>query len=347
MNLYRPLKKRDVKPARDAAGLAVAQILKSNDATTPKTVRVAAVDAMSKLKIINVAALMELITDKKHAPEVRAGALAALADANDPKLADAIKIALEDKSPKLRQVAILSLAKLPTGTAQLQQILDTGSIADQQAALEALSESPDAGADAIISKEMDKLLAGQWKPELTVDLYDAASKRFNNAEIQQKFDKYRSGLGTSDPMAHFRMAEVGGNAEEGKRIFRERADASCIRCHAVQKEGGVVGPPLDGIGSKQNREYILESIIFPNAKIAPGYESAVIKTKSGKTVMGVVKGETGSEVTVMDADGNTIKVPKNEITSREKGLSPMPEGFRQSLSLKDLRDLVEYLASLK
>ncbi|HEX4795130.1 MAG TPA: HEAT repeat domain-containing protein [Humisphaera sp.] len=347
MNLYRPIEKRDAAPAREAAGVAIAQILKEGSSTAPKSVRAAAVDAMSKLKINNVAALMEIISDTKQAPEVRAGALSALADGNDPKLPDAIKIALDDKSPKLRQVAILSLTHLPDGTQRLSQILDSGSQTDQQAALEALGATSDAGADPIISKAMDKLLAGQWKPELTVDLYMAAEKRFNSTEVQDKFKKYTNGLGTSDPMARFRMAEVGGDAEEGRHIFRERADASCIRCHVVQKEGGIVGPALDGIGAKQNREYILESIIFPNAKIAPGFESAVIKTKSGKVVMGVVKSETASEVSVMDADGNLIKVAKADITSREKGLSPMPEGYRQALSLKDMRDLVEFLASLK
>jgi quinoprotein glucose dehydrogenase len=347
MNLYRPLPNRDAAPARDAAGTAIAQIL-SADSSAPKAVRVAAVNAMSKLKIQNATALMELIADAHYGPEVRAGALSALADANDPKLADAIKIGLNDKSGKLREMAILSLSKLPDGTAQLQKMLTSGSIADQQAALEALGDSSDAGADAAISAALDKLLAGQWKPELAVDLFDAAGKRFNNAQVQEKLSRYkRATQKTTDPMSYFRLAEVGGNAEEGKKIFRERADASCIRCHSVDHEGGVVGPALDGLGAKQNREYILESIVFPNANVAPGFESAVIKTRSGKAVMGIVKGETPAEVTVMDADGNTVKLAKSDIISREKGLSPMPEGYKQALSLKDLRNLVEYLASLK
>jgi len=347
MNLYRPLPPRDAAPAREAAGNSIAQI-PSSDSSAPKAVRVAAVNAMSRLKIQNAAALMELIADARYGPEVRAGALSALAEANDPKLADAIKIALKDKSPKLREAAILSLSKLPDGTAQLRKMLETGSIADQQAALEALGESKDSTADSVLSTAMDKLLAGQWKPELAVDLYDAAGKRFNSPDVRDKLARYKSETQhTTDPMSYFRIAEVGGNAEEGKKIFRERADASCIRCHSIDHEGGVVGPALDGIGDKQNREYILESIVFPNAKVAPGFESATIKTRSGKAVMGVVKGETPSEVTVMDADGNTIKVAKSDIVSREKGLSPMPEGYKQALSLKDLRNLVEYLSSLK
>jgi quinoprotein glucose dehydrogenase len=143
------------------------------------------------------------------------------------------------------------------------------------------------------------------------------------------------------------MAEVGGNAEEGRRIFRERADASCIRCHTVNHEGGIVGPDLDGIGSRQNREYLLESIVFPNAKIAPGFESAAVKLKDNKVVVGVVKSETGSELTLMDADGKLIRINKNEIAARKRGPSAMPEGFNQMLSLRDLRNLVEFLASLK
>jgi len=349
MNDWRPLPKRSINPGREAAGVAVSQILhpSAGAPAAPDRVRVAALNVVSKLKLSNVASLSEMVADAKYAPDVRAGALEALADREDPKLASAVKVALKDKSPVLREAAILALAKLPDGTPQLQKVLDTGSTTDQQAALSALGTSKDKAADEIISKSMDKLLAGQWKPELTLDLYEAAAKKYDDSAIQDKYNRYKAQVGTTDPMARYRMAEVGGNAEEGRRIFRERADASCIRCHTVNHEGGIVGPVLDGIGARQNREYLLESIVFPNAKIAPGFESAAVKLKDNKVVVGVVKSETGSELTLMDADGKLIRINKNEIAARKRGPSAMPEGFNQMLSLRDLRNLVEFLASLK
>jgi hypothetical protein len=40
-------------------------------------------------------------------------------------------------------------------------------------------------------------------------------------------------------------------------------------------------------------------------------------------------------------------VKKSDIKTRDKGLSPMPEGMGQILGKQDLRNLVEFLSSLK
>ena len=47
--------------------------------------------------------VVRLVSGKNYAPELRAEALSALADRNDPKLADAVKIGLADTSPKFRK----------------------------------------------------------------------------------------------------------------------------------------------------------------------------------------------------------------------------------------------------
>ena len=46
---------------------------------------------------------------------------------------------------------------------------------------------------------------------------------------------------------------------------------SCLRCHAKDGVGGEAGPDLTGIGGKKDRQYILESIVFPNVTIADGF----------------------------------------------------------------------------
>jgi quinoprotein glucose dehydrogenase len=127
----------------------------------------------------------------------------------------------------------------------------------------------------------------------------------------------------------------------------ERSDASCVRCHTIRKQGGTVGPPLDGIGTRQPRDYLVESIVAPDAKIAPGFETAVVKVKDGKTYTGIVKKDTPTELTLMNADGELIKIDPIQVQSRTRGISAMPEGFSETLSKHDIRDLVEYLAQLK
>ncbi len=55
-----------------------------------------------------------------------------------------------------------------------------------------------------------------------------------------------------------------------------------MRCHKVNGIGGEVGPDLTGIGKKQQRDYLLESIVDPNKQIAKGYETVVITLTNGQ-----------------------------------------------------------------
>jgi len=148
-------------------------------------------------------------------------------------------------------------------------------------------------------------------------------------------------------LAPYRVTLAGGDAAAGGEIFRLRTDVSCIRCHTVAGTGGIVGPVLDGVGTRQNREYLLESIVNPNAKIAPGFEGVLLRLKDGRTLSGVVKKESDVDLEIVDADSHLTSVPKADIAARQRGQSAMPEGLANLLAKRDLRDLVEFLASLK
>src|SRR5205807_9166062 len=110
----------------------------------------------------------------------------------------------------------------------------------------------------------------------------------------------------ADTLAAYRETLYGGDAAAGDKIFRERSDVSCIRCHMLRRQGGIVGPPLDGIGAKQTREYLLESLVYPNAKIAAGFESVILKLKDGSVMTGIVKREDDRVLMLVDADGNRL-----------------------------------------
>ena len=153
--------------------------------------------------------------------------------------------------------------------------------------------------------------------------------------------------GTNDSLANFRETLFGGDAATGRKLFFERVDASCLRCHKVGWEGGDVGPNLTGLGKKQPREYLLESIVSPNAKIATGFESVTLTMKNGATHAGAVKQETAEWLELNSPEDGFLQLAKKDIAERQRGLSGMPEGFGQTLSKRDLRDLVEFLANLK
>ena len=342
-NIPDPMPDRDPKVARDAAVPALTSILHG----APDKVRVAALDLTKKLGVNDATVLLNLESDKKLSPEVRIGALESLAAQNNPKLPQAIDIAIADQNERVRAAGVQAMGKVSGASTRIEGLIGKGSVLEQQAALAALGESPDAAADADISGWLDKLSAGKVPPELQLDVLDAAAKR-QSPDVQQRLQKVESAWDMAkDPLAPWRVSMQGGDAAAGDKIFHERSDASCLRCHTIHGNGGIVGPVLDGIGARQTRDYLLESIIYPNAKIAPGFESVILRLKDGKVITGIVKKETDGQLELVDADGHRIEVDKANIQSRERGQSAMPEGFGKLLSKRDIRDLVEYLASLK
>ncbi len=47
----------------------------------------------------------------------------------------------------------------------------------------------------------------------------------------------------------------------------------CFACHQLGDTGNVIGPPLTDVGARRDANYIRQSILDPNADIAPGYEA--------------------------------------------------------------------------
>lgn len=47
----------------------------------------------------------------------------------------------------------------------------------------------------------------------------------------------------------------------------------CLGCHKLGNEGGQVGPPFNGMGTRLTRDYIRESILDPSKQMARGFES--------------------------------------------------------------------------
>ena len=65
---------------------------------------------------------------------------------------------------------------------------------------------------------------------------------------------------------------VAGDIRHGEDLFHNNPVAACASCHMVNGRGGDIGPILDGIAVRSEKDYILESLMDPNAKLAKGYE---------------------------------------------------------------------------
>ena len=60
-----------------------------------------------------------------------------------------------------------------------------------------------------------------------------------------------------------------------------------------------------------------------------------------------MKSDSETELVLIAPEEGEVRIRKPEIVSRDKGLSGMPEGLGQLLSRQELRDVVEFLGTLK
>ena len=350
------------RPAADAAAALRGSL--GGIFSGPNRVRQEASRVAAKLGIKEVGpALMALLTDAKRPAAVRVEALRGLDALRDGKLEQAVELAVKDAQPAVRHAGRALLARLhpERGLKLLEQVLREGDshpesvTAEQrlkinrsarQGAFAILGTMKGKEAEGLLSRWMDELLARKLEAELHLDLLEAA-RTSASTTVKQKLARYESARPKGDHLAAWREALTGGDAEEGRRIFLHRAEVSCLRCHKVGGQGGDVGPDLSGIGARQKRDYLLEAIVDPSRQIAKGFETVILTTTKGKTVVGIVKAEDKQSVKLMTAEGNLVIVPKKEIDERQAGKSAMPEDVVKHLSRRELRDLVEFLANLK
>jgi len=166
--------------------------------------------------------------------------------------------------------------------------------------------------------------------------------------LKAKAQAYEQSLYSGgDELAPFKMSLWGGDRKAGEKVFLEKVETQCVRCHKWKGQGGDVGPAMDGIAKKQSREYLLESVVLPSKKIAEGFENLVIRTKDGGYYAGMFKKETDTELTINAPEEGLTTIKKADIESREQGLSGMPAGMGYILSKRELRDLMAFLTSLK
>ena len=142
-----------------------------------------------------------------------------------------------------------------------------------------------------------------------------------------------------------RMWTQGGDAAQGELIYR-RATLGCVTCHAIGGAGGVVGPSLTSLGASAPLDYIIESMLVPNAKVKEGYNGVTLKLKDGSELTGIQARETGQEVILRNVAGQETAVVKANITGKTDIGSIMPAGLLDALNDNERMNLYCFLAEL-
>jgi putative heme-binding domain-containing protein len=139
-----------------------------------------------------------------------------------------------------------------------------------------------------------------------------------------------------------------GDASHGQALFADAARAACTKCHTLDGKGGHAGPDLAAVGDQFARGELIDSILSPSARIAVGYATTTVQTKSGDTVLGVLKQSTDAWIELAGADGQRTRIATADIVDqRGSNTSLMPEGLQWLFSPQDFTDLIQYLAGLR
>ena len=303
-----------------------------------ETIRVAASLKINEIIPELVASLKNNSLDGKF----RADSLKALTSLKAPEIKSLAETALNDSSDLVRAEAIRVYSKLEPTYAEntADTILKKGSLKEQQALIEILGESKSPLSKSKLKGLVQEAISGKTPPGIMLEIGEGGLK----AGVEDSKSLIQEDITKPNPMA---FALEGGDKEAGKNVFFQKIAVACLRCHKLEGQGGDVGPELNGIGSKQKRDYLLESIILPEKNIAKGFESLIIVLSNGKTVTGILKQDKPNEIVLMDFEGKLMTVKKADIEEKKIGKSAMPADLYKQLSKQELRDLVEYLASLK
>jgi len=171
-------------------------------------------------------------------------------------------------------------------------------------------------------EELDSLVTKHWGK------LQGASREEKLAEVRRLNNDVRAAL---------------GNPKLGKEMFKKH----CAGCHQLFGEGAKVGPDLT-TANRQDRDFLLVSLVDPSSVIRKEYVSAVIVTRSGRVVTGLPIARDDSSITLVDSKSEKLVLPMSEVEElNESPVSLMPDDLYRQFKPQELRDLFAYLQSQK
>ena len=112
-------------------------------------------------------------------------------------------------------------------------------------------------------------------------------------------------------------------------------------------EGEKIGPDLT-TANRQDRAFLMASMVDPNRTIRREYVASVVITRDGRVLTGLVVEESPSSITLADAKAERTTVPRSVIAEiQDAPTSLMPEKLIKEIKPQELRDLFAYLQATR
>ena len=212
-----------------------------------------------------------------HSPDnaLRAAALAALANYDDPAIAGEV-------SRRMAACPTISCPPLRTcwrragdGRSSSSRPIDARTIDPRTVPREIVEKL--ALFDDPRIKELITRHFGPVKPSTSAEL---------QSQIARLAALVRSGAGIPKP---------------GRQVFLDH----CARCHILFGKGGKVGPDLTTY-RRDDLDNMLLNIVNPSAEIREGYAGTIVATTDGRTLTGVVAEADKNVVVLRGGDGKEL-----------------------------------------
>jgi putative membrane-bound dehydrogenase-like protein len=336
--------KRDAAPVVNHAGNALTGLLKNKELP----VRLSAAKAVSKLHIQQAAPALLAVLKADREPAMRVAALQALVNLKDPSVEQAIRLALSDKEKDVRVAGLDLLEQLNISkdvmVSLLTDVINTKPMEEKQAAILTLGKLPVANTSKTFDDLLNKMEAGRLGTDVYLELGEAIDSTHSQPLIT-RYKSISSKLSSNDLMASYASCLQGGDPDRGRHVFFGNQNSQCMRCHSYNDRGGNAGPRLNGVASRISREQILQALISPSARLAPGFGMVLLELKDGKKLSGILQEETKAGLKIKEGD-EVRTIPNDEIKNKEYAPSSMPD-MKAILSKKEIRDVVSFLATQK
>ena len=132
-----------------------------------------------------------------------------------------------------------------------------------------------------------------------------------------------------------------GDPAKGAAIFAN----VCSACHKFGEiPGRAVGPDL-AVVKDRTADYLVTHILDPNRAIEERYVLYMITAQDGRTLAGMLAGESGNSITLLGLDGVEQVILRSDVRSLVSTTrSLMPDGLEATINEQAMADLVAFLA---
>lgn len=128
--------------------------------------------------------------------------------------------------------------------------------------------------------------------------------------------------------------------QRGHELFGQ----ACATCHRIGTEGHDVGPDLLGqLGMAEDS--LLKDILMPNERIRPGYETTLVQMADGSAVIGILKDDGATSLTLALPNGVEQVLLRKDVTGVRRLATSLMPSFAEGLTPADAANVLAWLKS--